>query len=120
MIINLKIEEYIYNFFFIFFCIYLKVHCQSCQNNPLSTDPFSSIIGPLSIVDIFGFALCHCSSSIWACDSDLLNENIICSTVPVLICFSLLVHFHISICLFYNMQPINRILNIISLFCLKL
>jgi hypothetical protein len=44
MIINLKIEEPIYNFFSFlrFFCIYLEIHCQSCQNNPLSTDPFST------------------------------------------------------------------------------
>jgi hypothetical protein len=45
MTINLKVEEYIYNFFSIFksfFCIYLEVHYQGYQNNPLSIDPFSS------------------------------------------------------------------------------
>jgi hypothetical protein len=27
--------------FFLFFSIYLKIHCQNCQDNPLSRDPFS-------------------------------------------------------------------------------
>jgi hypothetical protein len=33
--INLQVEEYIYNFFsiFIFFHIYLKIHCEDCQDN---------------------------------------------------------------------------------------
>jgi hypothetical protein len=44
MTINRKVEEHIYKLFSIFkifFCIYLEVHCQGCQNNPLSIDPFS-------------------------------------------------------------------------------
>jgi hypothetical protein len=43
MTINLKIEKYIYNFFHFldFFCIYLEIHCEGCQNNPLSMDPHS-------------------------------------------------------------------------------
>jgi hypothetical protein len=40
MIINLKVEEYIYkNFLFLFFYIYLKIYRQTYQNNPLSIDP---------------------------------------------------------------------------------
>jgi hypothetical protein len=46
MTINLKVEEHIYKFFpFLkFFCIYLEIHCQDCQNNPLSMDPTQTII----------------------------------------------------------------------------
>jgi hypothetical protein len=41
--INLNIEEHIYKLFSILkiYYIYLDVHYQDCQNNPLSTDPFS-------------------------------------------------------------------------------
>jgi hypothetical protein len=44
--INLKVEEHIYNFFFIFkiFYIYLMIHCQNYQNNLLSMNPHSLII----------------------------------------------------------------------------
>jgi hypothetical protein len=43
MTINLNVEEHIYKLFFILkiFCFYLEVHCQDCQNNPLSMDPHS-------------------------------------------------------------------------------
>jgi hypothetical protein len=43
MTINLKVEEHINKLFLflIFFCIYLEVNRQDCQNNLLSTDPFS-------------------------------------------------------------------------------
>jgi hypothetical protein len=46
MTINLKVEEHIYKLFsifkiFYFFCIYLEIHCQGRQNNPLSMDPHS-------------------------------------------------------------------------------
>jgi hypothetical protein len=43
MTIDLKVEEHIYKKFsiFIYFCIYLKIHCEGCQNNPLSMDPHS-------------------------------------------------------------------------------
>jgi hypothetical protein len=40
MTINLKVEEHIYKLFPIF-NIYLEVHCQNYQNNPLSMDPHS-------------------------------------------------------------------------------
>jgi hypothetical protein len=55
MTINLNVEKHIYNFFFIFkifFCIYLEVHCQGCQNNPLSSDPLSNVIILLYIIII--------------------------------------------------------------------
>jgi hypothetical protein len=43
MIINLKVEKYMYKFFSFlkFFYIYLEIHCQDYQNNPLSMDPRS-------------------------------------------------------------------------------
>jgi hypothetical protein len=40
MTINLQVEKNIFIIFFIFL-FFLKIHCQSCQNNPLSTYPFS-------------------------------------------------------------------------------
>jgi hypothetical protein len=46
MIINLKEEEHIYKLFSIFKkknSIFLETHYQDCQNNPLSTDPFSFV-----------------------------------------------------------------------------
>jgi hypothetical protein len=43
MTIDLKVEEHIYKLFSIFkiFLYFLEIHCQDCQNNPLSTNPFS-------------------------------------------------------------------------------
>jgi hypothetical protein len=60
MTINIKVEKHIYKCFSIFkiFYIYLKVHCQGCQNNPLSTDPFSYICGINTMNDIFLIHLC--------------------------------------------------------------
>jgi hypothetical protein len=40
--INLKVEKYIHKIFFLFlnfFNIYLKIHYQKYQNNPLTSDP---------------------------------------------------------------------------------
>jgi hypothetical protein len=34
-----SISRRTYIIFFIFFNIYLKIYCQDCQNNPLSSDP---------------------------------------------------------------------------------
>jgi hypothetical protein len=63
MTINLKVEEHIYIFFFIFkifFCIYLEVHCQGCQINPLSTDPFSIVIIAIIISILSSSLLSYC------------------------------------------------------------
>jgi hypothetical protein len=57
MTINVKVEKHIYKFYSIllfFFYIYLEVHCQVCQNNPLSTDPFSYLYARIVINDKFG------------------------------------------------------------------